>query len=121
MQEKRRYVRLNIPLEVSYTIEGKEATPRKSITKNISPNGARFTVEEELSVGTVLNIDIKIPTKNEPIPIKAKIVWSKKESEQQGKEIYDAGFEFIQIPEQNKQEFFQYLCNLMYNQLKSFE
>lgn len=121
MQEKRRYVRLNIPLEVSYLIKGKEAAPHKSITKNISPNGARFTVEEELSAGTVLNIDIKIPTKNEPIPIKAKIVWSKKESEQQGKEIYDAGFEFIQIPEQNKQEFFQYLCNLMYNQLKSFE
>lgn len=121
MQEKRRYVRLNIPLEVSYTIEGKEATPRKSITKNISPNGVRFTVEGELSAGTVLNVDIKIPTKNEPIPIKAKIIWSKKESEQQGKEIYDAGFEFIQIPEQSKQEFFQYLCNLMYNQLKNFE
>lgn len=121
MQERRKYVRLNMPLEVSYTIEGKEDTPHKSITKNISPNGARFTVEEELSKGTVLNIEIRIPTKDEPIHIKAKIVWSKKESEQEGKKSYDTGFEFIQIPEESKQEFFQYLCNLMYNQLKSFE
>jgi len=118
MQERRRYVRLNIPLEVSYSIPGREAVRRKSITKDVSPNGARFAVEEELPKGTVLDINIKIPTSLKPIPIKARIVWSKKESGQ-GKNTYDAGFEFVQIPEESKQKLFQYLCNLMYDQLKN--
>lgn len=120
MQERRRYVRLNIPLEVSYTIQGKGGALRKSITKNISPSGARFTVEGELPKGTVLDIAIKIPTKAEPIPVKAKIVWTRKENEQ-GKGFYDTGFEFTLIPEESKQLFFQYLCNLMYDQLKKFQ
>lgn len=117
MQERRRYVRLNIPLEVSYSIQGKEAAQYKAITKNISPNGARFFLEKDLPKGTVLNLNIKIPTRGEPIPIKARIVWSKKEMQQE-KSFYDAGFEFSEIPEESKRIFFQYLCNLMYDQLK---
>lgn len=120
MQERRRYVRLNIPLQVGYIIQGKKGTRGNSITKNISPNGARFVIEKELPKGTIVDIDIKIPAKPEPIPIKAKVVWSKKEAVQ-GKDIYDAGFEFVQIPEESKQVFFQYLCNLMYDQLKKFD
>ena len=120
MQERRKYVRLNIPLEVSYSLQGKEDTRYKSITKNISAGGARFAIEEELPKGAVLNLNIKIPIKSEPIPIKAKIVWTKKESGQ-GKNIYDTGLEFIHIPEESKGDFFQYLCNLMYDQLKKIE
>lgn len=117
MQERRRYVRLTIPLEVQYVLGGKKVKEYKSITKNISPNGARFTIEEHLPKGDIIDIEIKIPTKAEPIPIKAKIAWSKKETGQ-SKDIYDTGFEFVQIPEESKKEFFQYLCNLMYDQLK---
>ncbi len=119
MQERRRYVRLNMPLEVRYSIQGEKGSAYKSFTKNISPNGVRFAVEKELPAGTILDINIIIPTKSDPIPIKAKIIWSKKGVEQE-KDVYDAGFEFVNIPEQSKKEFFQYLCNLMYNQLKSF-
>jgi len=119
MQERRRYVRLNIPLEVNYAIQGEKGLHHKSVTKNISPNGVRFAVKKELAAGTVLNIDIIIPAKPKPIPIKIKVVWAKKEV-RQGKGLYDAGFEFVHIPEESKKEFFQYLCNLMYSQLKSF-
>ena len=120
MQERRKYVRLNIPLEVNYTLAGKASQQLKSVTKNVSPNGARFTIEGQLPKGATLDITIKIPTNPTPIPIKAKVVWSKKETEQE-KDIYDVGFEFTQIPEESKSVFFQYLCNLMYDQLKKFD
>jgi len=120
MQERRRYVRLNIPLEVNYSLQGKDGKQLKSITKNVSPNGARFVIEGALAKGATLDITIKIPTSLEPIPIKARVVWSKKETEE-SQDIYDAGFEFVQIPEESKSAFFQYLCNLMYDQLKKFE
>ncbi|MBL7085088.1 MAG: PilZ domain-containing protein [Candidatus Omnitrophica bacterium] len=120
MQERRRYVRLNIALEVSYTIQGREGAQHKAVTKNISPNGARFVVGEELPKGTVIDLKIKILTRTESIPVKAKVIWTKKETEQ-GEAAYDAGLEFIQISEESKDVFFQYLCNLMYDQLKKFE
>ena len=120
MQERRKYVRLNIPLEVSYAIEGKEGLWHKTITKNISPNGARFAIEQDLPKGATLELKIKIPVKPEPIPIKAKIVWTKKEVGQE-KDIYDAGLEFTQVSEEDKNIFFQYFCNLMYDQFKKFE
>lgn len=114
MVERRKYARLTIPLEVSYVLSGVEGPGNKTVTKDISPNGARVSVDEELAPGTMLNLEVKIPSKEEPIPIKAKVVWSKKD-EAIG---YEAGLEFIKIPEDSKNVFFQYLCNLMYDQLK---
>lgn len=120
MQERRRYVRLNIPLELSYTLKGKEKIWHKTITKNISPIGARFTINQPLPKGTVLDIEVKIPTRSEPIPAQAKLVWSKEEVGQE-KDVYDAGFELIHVSEDGKNAFFQYLCNLMYDQLKRID
>jgi len=117
MQERRKYARLTIPLEVNYTIEGKEGTQYKTIAKNISPNGAMLSIEGELSKSAILDLEIKIPDSSKPIPIKAKVVWSKKGPEE-GKDAYNTGLEFVQIPEESKNTFFQYLCNLMYDQLK---
>ena len=116
MKERRRYARLNIPLDVHYLVRGQKQK-LKSVTKNISPNGVRFALEKEVPAGEILDIEIKIPNKPEPIPIKARLVWSKKELKQ-GKDVFDAGFEFVQVPDESKNEFFQYLCNLMYEQLK---
>ena len=117
MQERRRYVRLNINLEVIYSLEG-EKIRYTTMSKNISPNGARFLLEKEVPADSILNLEVKIPTSDEPIPIKAKVVWSKKRTEQ-GKNIYDTGLEFVQIPEESTTVFFQYLCNLMYDQLRT--
>ncbi len=117
MQERRKYVRLNIPLKISYNIPGKEDVELKSITKNISPNGARFALEERLPKGAIVNINVKIPMVDKPIPIKARIAWSNKEANNE-KNLYDTGFEFVQLPEESEKIFFQYLCNLMYDQLK---
>ena len=81
MQERRRYVRLNIALEVIYSILGKEDNRYKSITKNISAGGVRFNTEKEAPKGAAFLLEIKIPNATEVIPIKAKIVWAKKEVE----------------------------------------
>ena len=117
MQERRKYARLTVPLEVNYTIEGKEGAEHKTVAKNISPNGAMLNIKGELPKGAVLDLEIKIPDSPKPIPIKARVVWFKK-GVQEGKDAYSAGLEFVQIPEESKNTFFQYLCNLMYDQLK---
>jgi c-di-GMP-binding flagellar brake protein YcgR len=117
MQERRKYARLDIPLEITYSIQGKSGSKYKTIIKNISPGGVSFVLKEDLPKGAVLNISLKLPTRPEPIPIKAKLVWSRKGNDAK-ENSYNAGFEFIRIPEESKTEFFQYLCNLMYDQLR---
>jgi len=119
MQERRKYARLNIPLEVSCLLNGEGGLQCKTVTKDISPNGARLSIDKELTPGSTLDLEVKIPVKEEPIPIKAKVVWSKKDATSAAdKDAYDAGLEFVQIPDDSKNAFFQYLCNLMYDQLK---
>ncbi len=117
MQERRKYARLTVPLEVNYSIEGKDNAQYKTVAKNISPNGAMLSMEGELPKGAILDLEIKIPDSPKPIPVKVRVVWSKEES-REGKKTYHAGLEFIEIPEESKNTFFQYLCNLMYDQLK---
>ncbi|UCB56531.1 MAG: PilZ domain-containing protein [Candidatus Omnitrophota bacterium] len=114
MRERRKYVRMTTPLEVSYTVEGKEALPQKSTTKDISPDGVSFPVKEEIPKGSLLNINVKIPTRSDAVAIKAKVVWCG-----EGKDSCVVGLEFIHISEEAKQDFLQYLCNLMYSQLKN--
>ncbi|MBN2097372.1 MAG: PilZ domain-containing protein [Candidatus Omnitrophica bacterium] len=120
MQERRQYVRLNIPLEISYAVQGEKTPLHKTVTKNISPNGARFILERDLPKGTIVEMEVKIPTRPEAIRVKAKVIWTKKQSGPD-EQNYDAGLEFIQISEENKNDFFQYFCNLMYDQFKKIE
>lgn len=102
MQERRKYV-LKHSFRSSYSIQERQGLCFKTITKNISPSGARFTTREALPKDTILDIAIKIPTETKLI--KAKIVWSSEKSEP-GKKLHDSGCEFIQIPEKSKQVFF---------------
>ena len=120
MQERRRYVRLNIALEITYSLPGAAEIQYKTFTKDISPNGARFTIEKEMPKGSVVDLKIKIPTADQIIPVKAKIVWFRKDS-QADKNTYDCGLEFISIPQDSTTIFFQYLCSLMYEQLKELK
>ena len=118
MQERRKYVRLSIPLEINFSVEGQPNSRHQSIAKNISPNGIRFITDQNLSLGQTLDLDIKIPAKGESVPLKAKVVWAGAAKAEKGKGAFEVGLEFIQIADDRKSDFYQYLCNLMYDQLK---
>ncbi len=97
MEEKRKYIRIEAPIVVTYKFSGKGTTTKKSITKNFSEGGIRFPVYEKLSIGTPLELYIETPFDTMPIFAKGQVVWTRALSINEGREIYDVGVQFTQM------------------------
>ncbi len=111
--ERRRYVRLQTPINISYTVPETGNTLNTS-TKNISADGIRFeTLNKAIKESDILELKMVIQTAPNPVHAKAKIIWKKKISLEDAAP-YDCGLEFIEIEEDNKNTFLKFLCDLIY-------
>ena len=97
MEEKRKYIRIEAPIVVTYKLSGKTPVTKKTITKNFSEGGIRFPVYEKLKTGTPLQLLIETPFDTIPISATGQIVWTKALSVTEGREIYDVGVKFTQM------------------------
>jgi c-di-GMP-binding flagellar brake protein YcgR len=118
MEERRRFIRLEVPVEVKYVIEEDPNQTRKQVsTKDLSCDGLRFISEQKVEDGSFLDINLTIPKANNPVHIKGKTIWSKKLSTEDTAP-FEVGVEFVQIEEDNKNTFLKFLCDLIYNETK---
>jgi len=115
-EERRRYIRLEAPVNIRYTIEGKDKI-LKTVTKNISAVGVRFETPESVAAKTDLDLTLDLTHTPNPVHAKGQIVWTKRVSLEDGSP-YDVGVEFIRIEEDNKNTFLKFLCDLIYQRAK---
>lgn len=111
VEEKRRYLRLNVPIEIEYILPGSDKI-YKAVTKDISAIGLRFATQSELPKDTALELKLKLPNIPNPIHANGRIAWLKKLDSKE--EPFSIGVEFIKIEEDNKNTFLKYLCDLIY-------
>ncbi|MBN2453506.1 MAG: PilZ domain-containing protein [Candidatus Omnitrophica bacterium] len=112
--DRRRYVRLQTPLSISYQVPETGNVLNTGI-KNISADGIRFeTPNKLLKESDILEIKIAIPEAPNPVHARAKVIWKKKIS-LEDTAPYDCGLEFVEIEEDNKNTFLKFLCDLIYN------
>lgn len=112
--ERRRYIRLDTPINFSYTVSGSD-TIRKAVTKNISADGLRFEAREKgLKESDVIEIRLEIPGAVNPVHAKGRIMWKKKLSLEDGAP-YNFGVELIEVEEDNKNTFLKFFCDFIYN------
>jgi len=112
-RERRRYVRLKTPVELSY-FSGNGQKVSKAITTNISADGLRFQTEDrDIREGDSLELKLSMTGAANPIHAKAKVVWEKKVSLEDRSPL-DVGLEFTDIEEDNKNTFLKNFCDLMY-------
>jgi len=115
-QERRQYLRVQAPLNIRVINAGN--TVRKTETKDISPLGLRFEVEQGvLEINDKVELKIEIPNALSPVHAKAKVVWKRKVAEGEGSSV-DIGCEFTDIEEDNKNTFLKYFCDLLYERGK---
>lgn len=112
IEEKRRYLRLNVPLEIEYVL-GNNDRVYKAVTKDISAFGIRFATTDKLQEGDNLEVTLRIPNISNPVHASGKIAWSRKVLSE-GNAPFDIGIEFVKIEEDNKNTFLKYLCDLIY-------
>jgi c-di-GMP-binding flagellar brake protein YcgR len=115
-QERRQYLRVQAPLNIR-VINAQNAV-RQTETKDISPLGLRFEIEEGLiDISDSVELKIEIPNALSPVHAKAKVVWKRKAAEGDSSSL-DIGCEFTDIEEDNKNTFLKYFCDLLYERGK---
>jgi len=111
--ERRRYVRLETPITLSYIVPNGNTILHTSI-KNISADGIRFqTFERTIKEADIIALNLHIPQAINPVHAKGAVIWKKRISLEDGAP-YDIGVELSEIEEDNKNTFLRFLCDLMY-------
>lgn len=118
--ERRRYIRLRAPINISYTVPD-ENRIYNTATKDISADGLRFeTLDKTLLEANILELKLNIPGAPNPVHVRGKVIWKKKVS-LEDRAPFHLGLEFIEIEEDNKNTFLKFLCDLIYNLPKETE
>ena len=113
-QERRKYLRVGTPLKLR--VISKNNTVEEIQIKDISPLGLRFeTKEEGMDINDGIELKIEIPNGLSAVHAKAKVVWKKRLSTENGAP-FDIGCEFTGVEEDNKNTFLKYFCDLLYAQ-----
>ena len=115
MEERRKYPRLNLNVEVRWKkVDGEagDALSHRSVTKNISTGGIRLILGSGVQMGDVLALEMGAPG-GKAIRVKGKVIWVEKfEIIGVKNEIgYEGGIEFLDMAEEVKQE----IANLAFN------
>ena len=115
-QERRKYLRAGTPLDLR--VISKSNTVQETQIKDMSPLGLRFkSKEENINMNDEIELKIQIPDGLSAVHAKAKVIWKKKLSTEDGAS-FDIGCEFIRVEEDNKNTFLKYFCDLLYAQEK---
>ena len=112
--ERRKFPRLNTTVDIEYAVVGKEPAPQdKSYIKNISSGGICIIVYEKVEIDDILTLTINLPEGGRPIQLKGKVVWTGEFILGGDKRSrWDAGIEFIEISEDDRQKISKYLFAL---------
>ena len=113
MREKRRFIRFDIALKVSYIIQKEPKAEKIGTTKDVSAQGMQLLTGVKLDVGDKVDLKIFVPEALNPAHMKGLVVWSRG-SDPVRSHSYASGIDFEKIEEDNKNTFLKFLCDLMY-------
>ena len=114
IEERRKYIRLETDIKLTYKIRESKDTAEKTVTKNISPGGIRALVKGDIKQGDWLELNINVPKLRKSIFAIGKVVWTA--DKKAGK--IDVGIKFEVIDAEIKNKFLEYICELMFSQLE---
>lgn len=112
MREKRRFIRFDVSLKVTYIVQREPKIEKIGLTKDISAQGIQLLTVDKLEQGDKLDLKIFVPDAMNPAHIKGAVVWLKT-LEHPKSYAYSAGVDFGKIEEDNKNTFLKFLCSLM--------
>ncbi|MEA3329075.1 MAG: PilZ domain-containing protein [Candidatus Omnitrophota bacterium] len=104
MEERRKFVRLDASIKISYRVLKKSELPSRVLSRDISGGGIKFPVEEKLKKGAGLDLEIEIPDGQEPIKALGQVVWIKKSTfrRSKGMNYFEIGVKFVEIKPFNR-------------------
>jgi len=102
MIERRKFIRLQAPIGVTYKVlkKIKRAKSSQTLIKNIGGGGIRIMTKDDLKSGDLVELAIEIPHLKEPIRAVGEVVWFAhfRDRDREGRE---AGIRFRDIEPKN--------------------
>jgi len=113
LEEKRRYLRLSVPIEFEYNFLDSDKI-YIAVTNDLSATGLRFVSDNALlKEKLMLELKLKLPNVQNPVHASGQVVWLNKNNPGVDPAV-DVGIEIVSIEEDNKNTFLKYLCDLIY-------
>ena len=110
-QERRRFVRLDTTLPVTYRVLP-SSTAQVATTKDIGGGGICVFLTQRLSVGTPLEIEVRLPNRPTPVCLTGEVVWCE-EYEVVGKternRAIQAGVRFVYFDPKDQEAIMQHV------------
>ena len=94
MQEKRKYLRINKSMVVSYAIS-RNFLKSGSRSQNVSLGGMALPTIQRLEPGTILDMEIQLEEEKKAVPIMAEVVWSQRKVD--SRYPFEAGVKFFEV------------------------
>lgn len=114
--EKRKYVRFDLEVKIKFQIlqQGKDKgqVPSESvsaITKNLSVEGIRFISDVRVELGSIIRMEILLPTQTQPLHLEGQVKWSQSLKQPDGKELFETGVKLFTIEKSDENRFMGYV------------
>jgi len=115
--ERRKYERIALRSRVNFRITSSPEAPEGSVTeyqatgKNLGVAGILISSDKELTPGTLVEIAIFLPGRDEPVRNKGQVRWCcEAESSANASGAFDAGIKFLTIDKEYVMLLLKYVC-----------
>lgn len=113
VEERRKFIRLQISVEVKYSLLKLEPHQQLATSKNIGSGGICIMADDPLKLGNLLKLEIILPQDPPVIFAVGKVVWTKSFSilgEERNR--YEVGIQFLDIGEKDQVRIKKYVFSL---------
>lgn len=100
MSERRKFMRFATPLDVEFKTLTLNPIFGKALAKDLSREGLRFGLKQNLPVGTALQIQFSVPGDNLPVFATGKVAWA---------DGLDAGIRLTKISHTDRAKVLEYV------------
>ena len=100
MSERRKYLRFSAPLDVEYKTLALNPIFGKALVKDLSREGLRFGIKQNVPVGTPVQIALSVPGDNLPVFATGKVAWA---------DGLDAGIKLTKISRTDRARMLEYV------------
>lgn len=115
MQERRGYVRVQVPVLIEFPHPGTWKTER-SFTSDISESGLRFPTTVKLQMGQELALTLQLPYQNASFHATGEVIWIR-EIARLGATQYEVGLRFRWIEDPDRQRLTRFFQNVLPSKL----
>ena len=111
MEERRKFVRLDTRLDVSYTVL-QTGTTAQTVSKDVGGGGICFFADQALPGGTRIQVSMKLPEGEQPVNFIAEVIWSEPYEvigKSERRRSVEVGVRFVEISPKDRDAVMQHV------------